>query len=137
MSRHQEYFDALDRLKKGEPNIVPKGSKINKRNVALEAGKKNMSSIRKGRGFEGLIAAIESAANTNVQKSRAKAGKAESLAARNQQLQDMLDISHTKYLAAMNLLLENGIFSVEPNPAQIIELNEKDNAIRPLIDDQE
>jgi hypothetical protein len=47
----------------------------------------------------------------------------------------MLDISHAKYLAAMNLLLENGLYSVEQPSAQVIDLNEKDNAVRPTFDD--
>lgn len=133
MSKHQEYYEALQRLINNEPVVVAKGSKINKRNVALEAGKKNASSIRKGRDFDNLIAAIDAAAAKAQSPQKARADKADTLEARNQELQDMLDISHAKYLAAMNLLLENGLYSVEKTPAQLINLDERDNAIRPAL----
>lgn len=133
MSKHQEYYEALQRLISNEPIVVAKGSKINKRNVALEAGKKNASSIRKGRDFDNLIAAIDAAAKAQSPK-KVRADKTDTLAARNQELQDMLDISHAKYLAAMNLLLENGLYSVEKKPAQVINLDERDHAIRPAFD---
>jgi hypothetical protein len=134
MSKHKEYYEALQRLINNESVVVVKGSKINKRNVALEAGKKNASSIRKGRDFDSLIAAIDAAAAKTQSPKKIRVDKADTLAARNQELQDMLDISHAKYLAAMNLLLENGLYSVEKTPAQVINLNERDNAIRPAFD---
>lgn len=135
MIKHQEYYKALQRLINNEPSVVKKGSKINKRNVALEAGKKNASSIRKGRDFDDLIAAIDAASAKAKPPRKARVDKADTLAIRNRELQDMLDISHAKYLAAMNLLLENGLYSVEQPTAQVIDLNEKDNAVRPTFDD--
>ncbi|AHK16891.1 MAG: hypothetical protein COB09_05785 [Thalassobium sp.] len=135
MIKHQEYYKALQRLINNEPSVVKKGSKINKRNVALEAGKKNASSIRKGRDFDDLIAAIDAASAKAKPPRKARVDKADTLAIRNRELQDMLDISHAKYLAAMNLLLENGLYSVEQPSAQVIDLNEKDNAVRPTFDD--
>lgn len=134
MSKHQEYYEALQRLINNEPLVVENGSKINKQNVALEAGKKNASSIRKGRDFDNLVAAIDAAAAKMQSPKKVRADKADTLAARNQELQDMLDISHAKYLAAMNLLLENDLYSVEQKPAQVISLDERDNAIRPAFD---
>ena len=135
MIKHQEYYKALQRLINNEPSVVKKGSKINKRNVALEAGKKNASSIRKGRDFDDLIAAIDAASAKAKPPRKARVDKADTLAIRNRELQDMLDISHAKYLAAMNLLLENGLYSVEQPSAKVIDLNEKDNAVRPTFDD--
>jgi predicted acyltransferase (DUF342 family) len=38
MSSIVEYFEALERLKKGEPLIVQKDTKISKDSVSLEAG---------------------------------------------------------------------------------------------------
>ena len=70
-----------------------------------------------------------------LEMTKALLHKADTLAIRNRELQDMLDISHAKYLAAMNLLLENGLYSVEQPSAQVIDLNEKDNAVRPTFDD--
>lgn len=57
-----EYFAALDRLKKGRPDIVPKGTKITNDAVALEAGR-GKGSIKKSRDvFADLIIAIDEAA---------------------------------------------------------------------------
>lgn len=62
MSSIIDYFEALERLKKGVPLIVPKDSKISKDSVSLEAGRKK-GSIKKSRAiFKQLIAAIEEAA---------------------------------------------------------------------------
>lgn len=56
----EEYFEALERLKKNKPLVVPFGSKINNDTVALEAGRKR-GTIKKSRGmFAELIAEIES-----------------------------------------------------------------------------
>ncbi len=80
----EEYFAALERLIKGQPKTVPKGSKITNDSVALEAGR-GKGSIKKSRAmFADLIQAIDEAATTkakpgNEQKERlTKAiGKAE------------------------------------------------------------
>ncbi len=61
MGALEEYFSALNRLLKNEPLIVPRGSKINKDTVALEAGRKRGSIKASRKSFEQLIAAIESA----------------------------------------------------------------------------
>lgn len=58
----KDYLEALERLKKGQPINVPKGTKINKDAVSLEAGR-GKGSIKKGRPiFADLIAAIDEAA---------------------------------------------------------------------------
>ncbi|GGX85500.1 MULTISPECIES: hypothetical protein [Chromobacteriaceae] len=57
-----DYFEALDRLKLGRPINVPKGTKITKDAVSLEAGR-GKGSIKKSRSiFSDLIRAIDSAA---------------------------------------------------------------------------
>lgn len=57
-----EYFEALERLKKGRPLNVPKGAKITNDSVSLEAGRKK-GTIKKSRPvFKALIDAIEAAA---------------------------------------------------------------------------
>lgn len=62
-----EYFDALERLKKGRPINVPKGSKITNDNVSLEAGRKK-GTIKKSRPvFKELISAIDAAATERHQ----------------------------------------------------------------------
>ncbi len=58
----QEYFESLERLKKNKPINIPKDSKINNDNVALEAGRKK-GSIKKSRdSFFVLMCAVEEAA---------------------------------------------------------------------------
>lgn len=53
------YYEALERLKKKQPNIVPSGTKISKDAVALEAGRQR-GSVKKSRPlFLPLIEAIE------------------------------------------------------------------------------
>src|ERR1700728_1554921 len=58
----EEYFAALERLKAGRPTVVPKGSKITKDAVSVEAGR-GKGSIKKSRAvFTDLIGAIALAA---------------------------------------------------------------------------
>ncbi|MET0065541.1 MAG: hypothetical protein ABW076_04270 [Candidatus Thiodiazotropha sp.] len=58
-----DYYEALDRLKKEQTLKVPKGTRISKDSVALEAGR-SRGSIKKSRPtFHNLIQAIEDAAN--------------------------------------------------------------------------
>ena len=56
-----DYYDALDRLVKGKPTVVPKSAKINNDNVALEAGRKKGSIKNSRPAFEPLIDAIVTA----------------------------------------------------------------------------
>jgi hypothetical protein len=70
-----DYFAALERLKKGCPNVVPKGAKITNDAVALEAGR-GKGSIKKSRSvFADLIIKIDEAASVqanpkNIEKQR-------------------------------------------------------------------
>lgn len=77
-----EYFEALERLQKGVPNVVSKGIKITNDSVAIEAGR-GKGSIKKSRPiFAALIEAIDSAAeqqadSTNAEKNKLKEAKSE------------------------------------------------------------
>jgi hypothetical protein len=77
----KDYFEALDRLTRGKPINVPKGTKITNNSVSLEAGRKK-GTIKKSRPiFSDLIEAIDAAAkadkrpheNTRAQLADAKA----------------------------------------------------------------
>ena len=74
-----EYFEALERLKKNEPKIVNPGAKITNDAVALEAGRQK-GSIKKSRAvFSDLILAIDEAAiqqSKSLNKPEAKLEKA-------------------------------------------------------------
>lgn len=57
----KDYFEALERLKRGKPLNVPKGARITNDSVSLEAGRKK-GTIKKSRPiFKELIEAIDSA----------------------------------------------------------------------------
>lgn len=80
-----DYFDALERLSKGNTIVVPKGTRINNDSVALEAGRGKGAIKRSRLIFSELIAAInkaseqqlaqESATELQVGKARMRAEK--------------------------------------------------------------
>lgn len=62
----KEYFEALERLKRGKPVNVPTGTKITNDSVSLEAGRKK-GTIKKSRPvFSDLIEAIDEAAKAEA-----------------------------------------------------------------------
>lgn len=62
----KDYFDALERLKRGKPVNVPKGTKITNDSVSQEAGRKK-GTIKKSRPvFSDLIEAIDVAAKAEI-----------------------------------------------------------------------
>ncbi|HAS5616274.1 TPA: hypothetical protein I7E53_004033 [Vibrio cholerae] len=78
----QDYRDALERLKKGKPDNVPKGTKITNDSVSLEAGRKKGTIKRSRPIFKDLIdeinvAAKEQSKPEDVQKVRIDQLKAE------------------------------------------------------------
>lgn len=62
----KDYFEALERLKRGKPVNVPKGTKITNDSVSLEAGRKK-GTIKKSRPiFNDLIEVIAAAAKAEA-----------------------------------------------------------------------
>lgn len=62
----KDYFEALERLTRGKPVNVPKGTRITNDSVSLEAGRKK-GTIKKSRPiFSDLIEAIDAAAATDA-----------------------------------------------------------------------
>lgn len=53
----QAFWDAFERLKKGKPRLVPKGTKVTQNNIAREVGV-DPSALRKSR-FPKLVVAIQ------------------------------------------------------------------------------
>ena len=84
----KDYFDALERLKCGKPENVPKGTKISNDSVSLEAGRKK-GTIKKSRPvFSDLIEAInavaaEEAKPEDEMRERLNQAKAEAAKYRN------------------------------------------------------
>ncbi|HTD02745.1 hypothetical protein [Undibacterium sp.] len=73
----QEYFSALDRLKKNQPINLPKRTKITNDAVSLEAGR-SKGSIKKSRSmFASLILDIEQAAAEQFKRSNQESEKLE------------------------------------------------------------
>lgn len=85
----KDYFEALERLKRGKPVNVPKGTRITNDSVSLEAGRKK-GTIKKSRPiFSDLIAAIEAAGQTEAKpgdEMRSKLDEARAQAERNRVL---------------------------------------------------
>ncbi|MHC8304881.1 hypothetical protein [Pseudomonas sp. PB3P13] len=95
-----EYFMALQRMIEGRPIRVAKGSEINRKNVALEAGK-DASAIKAGREvFQHLIKDIELA---RVQQKSTKKASVDRMA----RLKDALGQSKTEVDQLKALLEES------------------------------
>ncbi|MDC7701657.1 hypothetical protein [Vogesella indigofera] len=62
----KDYFEALERLKRGKPVNVPKGTKISNDSVSLEAGRKRGTIKRSRPIFSELIEAIDAAAKAGA-----------------------------------------------------------------------
>ncbi|PUA27432.1 MAG: hypothetical protein B0W54_12690 [Cellvibrio sp. 79] len=101
----QEYLAALERLKKGVPTIVPKGSPINKDQVALEAGRKR-GTIRNRPGFEKLIAEIESAVEQPPPTKKKRLHNNPNQTAEIERLQRDLDVARSRYMSLLYLNAE-------------------------------
>ncbi len=102
----KEYLDALERLKKNAPVRVPKGSPINKDQVALEAGRKR-GTIRNRPGFEQLIAEIESATRElSVPIKKKRTQKNPNQSAEIEQLKRDLDVARSRYMSLLYLNAE-------------------------------
>lgn len=77
----QDYREALERLRKGRPINVPKGTRITKDSVSLEAGRKK-GTIKRGRPiFADLITEIEAATGEQSRPADAQNARIEELRA--------------------------------------------------------
>ena len=97
----KELYDALLRLVNNTPVRVPKGTKISRRTVLLEAGK-DPSLIRSDREiYERLIADIEHYAALQKEKSAKKNGQVAELKARIAQLRNEAERFEDLWKAAL------------------------------------
>ena len=98
--RHEEYYDALERLRLNVPLVLQKGTyKINKDTVAIEAGR-GRGAIKPSRGaFKDLIKEIEKAAAEYTKEDLNKLSKARSLTKR---YKSELEKYREKYSKALN-----------------------------------
>ncbi len=101
-----DYFEALDRLKVNKPINIPKDSKINNDNVALEAGRKK-GSIKKSReSFAILIEAIKEASKTQNIKTDNRDSKIEKQKDKIEELTKLYESSLNRELMLIEQLNE-------------------------------
>ena len=117
--QHEDYYNALERLKTNKPEILSKGSyKINQDTVALEAGR-GRGAIKPSRiQFEELIDAIEGVAEIYNNKDLDKLNKAKALAERYKSERDEF---RDKYYAALNreMMLVRRVSDLEKHVNQL------------------
>lgn len=65
-----DYFAALERLKRNAPSVVPKGTKISNDAVSIEAGRAKGSIKRSRKVFHDLIEAIDHAVSEQSKPKR-------------------------------------------------------------------
>ena len=98
----QELYDALLRLVNNTPVRVPKGTKISRRTVALEAGK-DPSLIKSDREiYEHLIKDIDHYAAAQKEKNDRKKGQTQELKARIAQLRSESERFEELWKAALS-----------------------------------
>lgn len=98
-----EYYQALERLIKGCPKRVPKGTKITNDSVALEAGR-GKGSIKKSRkSHSDLISDICAAAKQSLQKN---VQADDQLNKSKQQAKDLQNKLEASYARELSLLIE-------------------------------
>lgn len=101
-----DYFDALERLKNGRPNILSKHVKITNDAVSLEAGRKK-GSIKKSRSiFKDLLAEIEAAAIAQSQPARIQVEHMKKVKMSSEALREQLDAALGRELSLLSELFE-------------------------------
>ncbi|NRP47656.1 MULTISPECIES: hypothetical protein [unclassified Marinobacterium] len=101
----KEYFAALERLKQNKPQVIEKGSPINKDTVAMEAGRKR-GSIRNRPGFELLLEAIEQAGAQPRPEAKKRVAVNPKQTAEIELLKRDLDVARSRYMSLLYLNAE-------------------------------
>lgn len=101
-----QYYEALERIRKGRPNFVRKGEKITNDAVSLEAGRKK-GSIKKSReSHRELIAAIDAAADEQAHPANDQTERLNKLKQTNKKLRKQLEASLARELTLLAQLFE-------------------------------
>ncbi len=101
-----DYYEALERLKKGCPKILEKGTKITKDAVSLEAGR-NKGSIKKSRAlYRDLIAAINTAVTEQARPMKEKTERLSKVKQTVESLRDQLDAALAREISLLAELYE-------------------------------
>lgn len=100
----EEYHEALERLKRGQPKKVAKGSRINNDTVAQEAGR-GKGSIKKSRPlFSELIEAIKAASAEMIEPARDHKAQVDRLIATARKHQEAYEVSLMRELSLRRML---------------------------------
>lgn len=101
-----DYFEALDRIKKGRPQVVAKGTKITNDAVSIEAGRKK-GSIKKSRDlFRDLIATINTAAAEQARPHGEQTERLNKVKQTTDSLRDQLDAALAREISLLAELYE-------------------------------
>jgi hypothetical protein len=102
----KDYWDALDRLLKGRPERVPRGTELSNDAVSLEAGR-GKGTIKNSRScFDKLIAAIKEARAAQRKPATSDEERVAVLARRVADLQAQLDAAHAREMSLVYELYE-------------------------------
>jgi hypothetical protein len=124
-----EYRTALNRLKDGQPKIVPKGTKITRDAVSLEAGR-GKGSIKKSRPvFTQLIAEIEAAAAEQGLSKRTIEHQTSRLKGEIKELRMQLDAALSREMSLVYELFEVKHTLAKINKSKVIPIRARNSAV--------
>ncbi len=103
-SAEQRFRDAFDRLKKGNPKVLPYGTPVTQNNVAKEAGL-TQGALRKSR-FPLLIAEIQQYVGTHDQKRPSTRQQVLAQRAKNRKAREVIDDLRAQHDKAIGLLVD-------------------------------
>ena len=117
-----DYFDALDRIKKGKPVHVSKHIKISNDAVAVEAGRKK-GSIKKSRSiFADLISAIGLAAAEQIQNENSQFESVQKIREKAEQYRRELEAALAREVSLLYELYETKKQLAKITGAKVIPL---------------
>lgn len=122
-----EYRTALNRLKDGQPRNVPKGTKITKDAVSLEAGRRKGSIKKSRQAFAQLIAEIEVAA---AEQSLTKSGieqQRERLKSEIKDLRQQLDAALSREMSLVYELFEVKHTLAKINGSKVVSIRARNS----------
>lgn len=123
-----EYRIALNRLKDGQPKIVPKGTKITRDAVSLEAGR-GKGSIKKSRPvFSQLIADIEAAAAEQSLPRRGVEQQSDRLKSEIKELRTQLDAALSREMSLVYELFEVKHALAKINNSKVVPIRGRNSA---------
>lgn len=94
-SAEARFRQAFERLKAGEPKVMPKGTPVTQNNVAREAGCKDPGALKKAR-FPALVAAIQAYVELHPVTAQSAGQRAKKQRARKSADERLEDMKHQR-----------------------------------------